>query len=1612
MEEQIRLQPTQVTSKIDLTPQAHLVTHNDPFNPNDKQIVVVESGSNIKDLLESFTFDTEYYDMVVSRNQFIVDDIDFIVNENDVIEFLLVPKGGGGGGKQMATMVAMIALTAASAGATTGLLGANMANFGALVASGSYLSAGAVLAVQGGMMVAGSMLINAVFKPNFNPAGDYQNSTTYGWDVAGNAIQQGGAVPILYGTHKVVPQYIGKTTYIKDNSQYLRLLLSIGEGKLDSISDIKINDEPISYYDNATYETRLGTNDQTMIQNFNDTWYDKSVNKLINTDTSVWTISQTDGDSVTSLNIGIMFPSGIFHLNDEGNPDNYTVTMQVEYKQSSSSSWIALSDQVYTDKTTSTLRKTVSITGLNPSRYDVRVRYVDTPNTSNRYGSKAYFSYIQEAISDDFTYPNTALLALDILATDQLSGGLPNISCIASRTTSTYGSLDNPAWAALDMLTNNRYGAGVPESRIELDVFQEWATFCSTHNYKINIYIDQQLSLYENLKLIGQIGRANIVQFGSTFSVIIDKPDILPTQGFLFSMGNIIKDSFSETFLPLKDRANIITVSYYDAENDYQKTDLEISQGNYDLVNQVNSTSINLIGCTSKEQAIRQAKYHLNQNRYLTHTVSFDASIDSIHCRVGDIINVAHDVPEWGFSGRIFDQINGTKLVLDRDAQSEMNSGQTYYIQISDSNTDEQILVQISSVDGDIVTLAQNIGDIGELSVYSFGLINRHAKKMRILSISTSGDLKRKISAIEYVEDVYNDNATLINNIYTNDFSIKGLEVSETLILNKDSSVGNKVTLLWRGSSLIYKVSYKRSYDDAYTYIGQTTETSYDIFNLDEGVEYTFKINEATVTHTVLGKTANPDPIESFNVTLSNSVLGIFITNSFVPLDFSSYDLYIENTLVGSYSTKNFTYSVTSNITQNTNIAIKVKDTTGHSSSSVINHLSSIVSPTINSVSHSISNGQALIRWNYSIGSYKLYQYKITSGTEVYTTTDTNILIPLNWLGTRSIKIEAIDEFGNESTSYYDISISAPSAPVISSSASEVNGVHFMWSTPSSTAGIKNYTVVYNGSQIVTTDTFFDVPLSSQDVYSISVYSNDLAGNVSSSAGTKSLTITKPSLYSLNTVMNSNTFTFKWQVTSGTFTTFKYFVSYTDGKNQLIERYVTDNFIEIIPNWIGSKDIYVTPYDVAGNHGLTYQYTFSILNPYQPIVTAEIIGKDALFTIEQKKGSFDISLVEIAYDDVVINASAGTPTWTIPVFWDLTKTFSFTTIDTIGNRSTTAISSVNVLEGSINTITAEIIDNNALLRWTGVNGTLPIDTYKISRGSTYQSSLSDVIGYRRGTFTTIFESQSGDYTYWITPIDTAGNEGVYKSINATISQPPDFILNTVFNCDFSGTKTNIKVADDSKTATLPVNTTQTYQQHFTANSWTTAQNQVSAGYPLWLTPSSGTSSYVQTFDYGTLLPSTTITLTDPTFTLSGSGTYSVTRMISVSTNGSSWTNFAVDLKQVFVTNIRYVKITYNFTVSTNSLLTIDKFKVTLDSKLRSDAGSGSASSSDTGGTTVNFNIDFVDVQSITITPSGTTPLIPVYDFVDIPNPTHFSVYLYNTSGVRVSGNFSWSARGY
>ena len=216
--------------------------------------------------------------------------------------------------------------------------------------------------------------------------------------------------------------------------------------------------------------------------------------------------------------------------------------------------------------------------------------------------------------------------------------------------------------------------------------------------------------------------------------------------------------------------------------------------------------------------------------------------------------------------------------------------------------------------------------------------------------------------------------------------------------------------------------------------------------------------------------------------------------------------------------------------------------------------------------------------------------------------------------------------------------------------------------------------------------------------------------------------------------------------------------------------------------------------------------------------------------------------------------------------------------------------------------------------------------------------------------------------------------------------------------------------------------TETWQQHFVNNSKTNLQGFISANNLNYLEPaptgSSGKGSYVEIFDYGTTLTSSQVT-TLAQIQAEGSGTVTRKHKIQLAgATGSFDTGVEItgDSASRFSTNFRRVQYTAEAESSATSspagsLIKIKNLNLRIDAKIKNDTGTGTATASDSGGTTVNFNVTFVDVQGINVTPNTTSAVIAVVDFQDVPDPTSFKVLLYNTSGVRVSGNFTWQCRG-
>lgn len=467
---------------------------------------------------------------------------------------------------------------------------------------------------------------------------------------------------------------------------------------------------------------------------------------------------------------------------------------------------------------------------------------------------------------------------------------------------------------------------------------------------------------------------------------------------------------------------------------------------------------------------------------------------------------------------------------------------------------------------------------------------------------------------------------------------------------------------------------------------------------------------------------------------------------------------------------------------------------------------------------------------------------------------------------------------------------------------------------------------------------------------------------------------------------------------------------------ELFKTSITTNETTYTATTYGTYNLWIAAVDTSGNYST--QPTELILPITLPTST-NLISKieDSSYVLEWTIpfALFSIDYYLIKYGDTWENAvelnRSNTTRFSASVLFSGSRKFWVAAVDIAGNIGNPGTTSISIIPPSGTNVTAQVIDNNVLLYWTDTKQSLPISTYEIRKGNQFDNAI--VIGTKSGHFTSVAELSSDTYTYWVVAIDSAGNYGTPSSVITQVSQPRDYQLISSFQSSFSGIKNNATILPNGKML-MPINTVETFGEHFGVRGWNTPQAQVDAGYPVYIEPSTDAAYYEEDIDLGSVVRNARVNVTINKEIIKGSINLSTTISIKENEN-DAWINY-IDTDTVYASQYRYIKIRINAYTNLpdtfKSLLTISSIKLIVDVKTINDGGSIVCNSSDIGGTTVGFNIPFADITSIVVSPIGSTPITATYDFTDVPNPTSFKILLFNNAGTRVSGSASWSAKGY
>ncbi|NDD11473.1 MAG: host specificity protein J [Betaproteobacteria bacterium] len=457
---------------------------------------------------------------------------------------------------------------------------------------------------------------------------------------------------------------------------YARVVDLVCEGEIEGLAaglqSVYLDDTPIQNPDGSynftgvTLETRPGTQQQSYIPGFSSVENEVSVGVECKANQPVVrTINDPDVDAVR---IKVSIPTLTLQDTTNGDLNGASVSYAIDVQARGAGYVQVLADTV-SGKTTSRYQRSyyIPLTGTGP--WDVRLRRITADSTQTSLQNKTFFESYTEVIESKLRYPNSALMALRVDASQFTS--IPrrsyDLKLLRVRIPSNYfpqtrsyagvwdGTFkvawtDNPAWCFYDLVTNTRYGLGsfIPESQVDKWALYRVARYCDEllpnglggyePRFTCNLYLQSREQAYKVVQDMASIFRGMAYWSGGAITVTQDSPQ---DPVYQFTASNVIDGEFAYQGSSAKARHTVALVSWTDPDDFYrQKVEyVEDMAGiaRYGVV----QADVVAMGCTSRGQANRVGKWLLYSEQSESEIITFRTGLEGAVVRPGDVIKVA-----------------------------------------------------------------------------------------------------------------------------------------------------------------------------------------------------------------------------------------------------------------------------------------------------------------------------------------------------------------------------------------------------------------------------------------------------------------------------------------------------------------------------------------------------------------------------------------------------------------------------------------------------------------------------------------------------------------------------------------------------------------------------------------------------------------------------------------------------------------------------------------------------------------------------------------------------------------------------------------------------------
>jgi hypothetical protein len=630
--------------------------------------------------------------------------------------------------------------------------------FPTLVAGGLAASiAGAAIAM------AITYAASALFGPR--PTQNRTESPSYNLSAARNGLTPYAAVPVVLGTHRMVPPYgAAPYTEIVGNDQYLRFILIWGYGPVD-VTQIKIGNTDIADYTDVETEHDFAGSASTLgLYPADASQEDLSIRM---TDAYV---ARTTALNTTEFGLTVTFPTGLFRANDKGGRSNISVQLIGQYRLVGSGTWLAWFDQTYTDNTGQAKRISQRKTGLTSGQYEVQIKRgnVEQNLTDAKKVDRADWTDLRSFNTNAVPVKLTGIAksAFRIKATDQLNGIVQQLNAIVSLKIPTWNGsswtgssiTSNPAAVFRYILTGAPNKKPVAEENINDAQLGAWFTFCLTNGLAFDQVLDFQLSVRDILQDVANAGKASPAYVDDKWTVVIEQTRSTIVQHFTprntrnFT-GRILYNEIPEA----------LRIRFFNKNADYREDERVVFDDGFNEANATTYQVIDLPGQTNPDNVYKLGRHYIAAARLRPEVFTFEVDIEHLVALRGDLCRLTHDVPRIGqMSGRVVSRATNT-IVLDEPVTRE--AGTTYTLRVRATITNASLSLTVAAV-GTTVTSNTVIVTSGGTSVnagdlFQFGEQSLESLEVLIAAVEYIDDLAASVTCVPYSPAIYSSATTI-----------------------------------------------------------------------------------------------------------------------------------------------------------------------------------------------------------------------------------------------------------------------------------------------------------------------------------------------------------------------------------------------------------------------------------------------------------------------------------------------------------------------------------------------------------------------------------------------------------------------------------------------------------------------------------------------------------------------------------------------------------------------------------------------------------------------------------------------------------------------------------